>query len=199
MPKVELKRVLQLVDESSISTLAALDPRYLFDINQGTAVNNRTGNQIIAKGVSIKGIVHNNGANTNFMRMVLLGHTSLEDVSITGQFFGDANLAGAATTLTGGAAGLNSMYYPINKLKFQVLMDKVIKCGPAGVDSTDTQTFRHFVKLNRKIKFAANQSGSDGQSYRYTLVFWTAEGPDDTALGQTLEVSAHVQAFFTDA
>jgi len=194
-----MKRWVSFADETLITTLAGLDARPLTDITQGTGAYQRIGNQIHAKGIYLRGVMHNNAAITNLMRVLVVGFAGDIDITLAaGEFFQDANLAGGTSLLTGGAAGLNSMYYPINKAKFDVIYDRVFKMSPANVDSSDTLNFRKFIKLNRKILFEANVAGQYDQNYRYAILAWTAEAPDDVGVGTTVEFSCHSQFYYTD-
>lgn len=200
MPKVEMKRWIAFYDESAISTLTGFNTVPLASIDQGTGAYQRVGNQITAKGIYIKGMMHNNAAFTNCLRMCILGHPGDVDMTIAaGEFYKDANNAGGTSILTGGAAGLNAMYYPINNAKFQVLYDRVFTFSPQNTDRNDTLRFRKFVKLNRKIMFEANTSGVNNQNYNYFLLIVSAEGGDDVGLGSTVEFSAQASFFYTDA
>lgn len=199
MPKVEMKRWIAFYDENAVSTLTGLDPRPLTDIDQGTGAYQRIGNEIQAKAIYFRGIMHNNAAITNCVRMAILGTNGDADITIaTGEFFKDSNLAGGATGTFGGAAGLNSMYYPINTAKFDVYYDRVFKLSAVSVDSNDTMQFRKFIRLNRKIKYEATTSGLNNQNYRYLMVVWTAEGGDDVGVGTVVEFSAQTHFYYTD-
>lgn len=200
MPKVEMKRFITFYDESVITTLAGYDPRPLLDLSQGTGAYERIGNEVQAKGMFLRGIVHNNAAITNIFRMVIVGCAGDVDNNLANaELFMDANNAGGTSILTGSAAGLNSMYYPINKAKFDVLYDKVFKLSPSGVDSNDTQLFRKFIKLNRKIRFEGTTTGQYNMNYRYHALVWNAESPDDVTVGTTVEFSCHCTTYYTDA
>jgi len=197
MPKTELKRVVAYLDESSQTTLVQGSAIPMLGVSQGTALWNRSGNEICVKGFHIKGIMNNNATTPNYVRMVLAWTPCDTDTSFTAAtLFGDIALSGT----TGGTStipGLNTMYYPINRIQYTPVYDKIYKLGGSG-DPSCTRMFSKFIKMNKTIKYIANSTGTGVQSHQLTLFYLVAEAGDDTTGGQTIEVSHVARAFFTD-
>jgi len=115
----------------------------------------------------------------------------------TSNLFADTNLAGS----TGGVTtlpGLNIMYFPINRLQYTPVIDKVYKLGGSG-DPTCTRMFSKFVKMNKTVKYVANNTGTGVQSHQLTVWYLVAEANDDTTGGVAIEVSHLARTYFTDA
>jgi len=198
MPKVELKRFASYNDEISHSTLTEGSALPLINISQGTGVYQRAGNQLTVKGFHIKGLFNNNAATPNYVRMLLLWSTIDSSTTFnTMPLFSDANLAGGTGTVSG-VTGANMLYYPVNRLTYTPIYDKIYKLGGSG-DPSCTRMFSKFIKMNKTIKYIANNAGDSYQDWQLTLVMCVAEAGDDVGLGQTIEVSHVARVFFTDA
>jgi len=197
MPKAELKRIVSYLDESSQTTLVQGSAIPMLGISQGTAVWNRSGNAVQIKGFHIKGIMTNNATTPNYVRMVLAWTPCDTDTSFTAAtLFNDINLAGS----TGGTStipGLNTMYFPINRLQYTPVYDKIYKLGGSG-DPSCTRMFSKFIKMNKNVKYIANNTGTGVQNWQLTLFYLVAEAGDDTSGGQIVEISHVARAFFTD-
>jgi len=197
MPKVELKRVVSYQDENSLATLVQGSAIPMLGVTQGVQAWNRIGNEIRVKGFHIKGILNNNATTPNYVRMVLAWTACDTDVSFTtATLFGDYNLAGSSAN-TSGIPGLNIMYFPINRVLYTPVYDKVIKLGGSG-DPSCTKIFSKFIKMNKTIKYIANSTGTGVQNYQLTLFYLVAESGDDTTGGQIIEISHVARTFFTD-
>jgi len=198
MPKTELKRNATYYDEISQSTLTQGSYSPQLSITQGTGLQQRIGTQITVKGFHIKGVVNNNATTPNYIRMLLAWSTIDSATTFsTANIFADANLAGG-TAGTGGVTGANILYYPVNRLAFTPVWDHTMKLG-GSADPSCTRMFSKFIKMNKTIKYIANNAGDAMQDYQLTLFIFVAESGDDTGLGQTIEVSHVARAFFTDA
>lgn len=202
MPKAELKRVLNQYDEVSSSTLTGGSSMDLTNITQGTALSQRSGTQVYIKGLHIKGVLNNNAAGTNFLRMVIGWVPGQADTTYaTSHWFGDNNYAGGTNTVSG-IGGLNIIYQPLNKLQIRPVYDKVFRLGPT-TDVTGSTLFSKFFKLNKRIKFNANNAGpgyplSPYQDWSLVAAVFCAESGDDVGVGQIIETSFIARVFFTD-
>jgi len=198
MPKAELKRNAVYYDEISQSTLTMGSASPMISVTQGTGVFQRSGNQIVAKGFHLKGVLNNNSATPNYVRMVLAwSNTDTATAFASASLFADANNAGGVAT-TSTVNGANVLYYPINKTSFMPVWDKVIKLG-GSQDPSCTRMFSRFIKMKKTIRFIANNSGDSLQDKQLTLFILVAQADDDVGLGQTVEVSHVARLFFTDA
>lgn len=198
MPKVELKRVVSYLDESAQSSLIQGSSISMLGVTQGLQAWNRIGNEIRVKGFHVKGIFNNNGTAPNYVRMVLVWSACDTDTTLTAaNLFGDIALSGT----TGGTStipGLNIMYYPINRIQYTPVYDKVFKLGGSS-DPSCTRIYSKFIKMNKTIKYIANSTGTGVQNYQLSLFYLVAEAGDDTSGGITTEVSHVARVFFTDA
>jgi len=198
MPKTELKRNVTYYDEISQSTLTQGSYSPQLNITQGTAAYQRSGNQLTVKGFHIKGVLNNNATTPNFVRMILAWSTMDSPTSFTtANLFQDVNLAGGIGG-TGAVTGANILYYPVNRMAFTPVWDRTIKLGGSAEPSCTTM-FNKFIKMNKTIKYVANNGGDLYQDKQLTLFILVAESGDDTGLGQTIEVSHVARAWFTDA
>jgi len=197
MPKSELKRIVSYSDEAPLSTLVQGTVIPQLAVTQGLQVWNRIGNDIRVKGYHMKAVLNNNSTTPSYIR-VLVAWTQMDtDVSFTAaQLFGDINLAGTSGS-TSTIPGLNIMYYPVNRLQFTPVIDKVYKLGGSG-DPSCTRMISKFVRMNKPVKFLANSTGTGGQNWQLTLFYLVAEAADDTAGGTAIEVSHVTRIYFTD-
>lgn len=198
MPKVELKRYVLYSDEVAISTLTQGNMYQLTSLSQGTGSYQRIGTQVTVKGFHIKGVLNNNATTPNYIRMLLVW-TPIDTLTTftTAALFDDTNLAGSIAG-PGTVIGANILYYPINKLTFKVVYDKVYKLGGSG-DPSSTRMFNKFCKMNTRIRYVANQSGDGVQDKQLSLVILAAQADDDVGGGQTIETSYMARTYYTDA
>lgn len=184
-------------DEAIISTLsqgAFYDP---MEISQGDTATQRSGVQIRLQGIHLRGVLHNNGSNPNYVRMVVFYAKERADMTSASDIF-ESNTQDAAGFST--YSGLNCIYQPFNKALMNVLYTRTFKlAGNDAIDGSQTMMFNKFIKLkNRLVRFQGNTTGSDDVAPRLHVGWWAAEAPDDTTSGQTIELSGFSKLFFTD-
>jgi len=198
LPKTELKRFVSYYDEITGSTLVEGSAVPLTNIGQGTASYMRIGNEICVKGLHIKGLFNNNAATPNYVRMMVLWSACDTNTSFgSAYYFAESNLAGTTGTISN-VTGANMMYYPLNTKQFTPIYDKVFKLGGSG-DPSCTRMFSKFVKLNKRIKYIANNYGDGLQDYQISVVYLYAESGDDTTSGQIVETSHVCRLWYSDA
>jgi len=198
LPKVELKRIVSYQDEVSNSTLVQGSSLPMIAIPQGLQVWNRIGNEVKIKGFHIKGILNNNATTPNYVRMVLAWAPMDTVVTLNGSnLFADTDLAGNTGGVTS-IPGLNIMYFPINRTQYTPVFDKVFKLGGSG-DPSCTRMFSKFIRMNKTLKFIANNTGTGVQSAQLSLWYLVAEAGDDTTGGQAIEINHVARTYFTDA
>lgn len=165
-------------------------------ISQGTAVNERVGNEIKLSGFHLRGAFNNNYEGVNYVRMMLFYYKDQADVTTASDFF---EASGGSSLTSAASAGLNSIYYPVNKTKVQVMYNKVLKLAAASSDGTaSTKFFNMFVKLHgRKVRFAGPATGADNVSPRLHLAFWISDAQDDFPSSQ-VEISAVGSTWYKD-
>lgn len=196
---VEIKRHYVHNNEVTVSTLSQGTNWYdLTSIDQGVNADERIGMEVMAKGIHLAGHLHNNGSTTNWVRMVVIQQHTQDDISSLSEVFQKSgNTADFSSTV-----GMQAMYFPLQKVDFKVLYHRVFKLNPAGTAGLldESRMFKKFIKLNKKIKFQKDLSeGADLQRPRYWLGCWAAESPDDTGLGESIELSFLSRFYFTDS
>lgn len=195
---VEVKRKYINQTESSISTLVQGANWYdLSDVSIGGGVDERVGHEIMAKGIHLAGALHNNGSTTNYVRMMVIQQHSQDALSSASDVFQNVT----NTDDFSGITGMQTMYYPIQKVDFKVLYHRIFKLNPNGTAgiADESRMFRKFIKLDQKVRFEnQNTEGTGLQRPRYWLALWAAESPDDTSLGETIELSFLARFYFTD-
>lgn len=186
----------QANEDPALATDTLLYATDLSAISQGTALNQRIGNQIHIKGVHCKGFLHNNNTKVLYIRHLIIGTANPNDITASTELL---QIGGGATSTLTTANGLNMLYLPINKVKFQVYHDKIMKLGgSASIDGVQDRFFNKFIKLNKKITYEANTVSADNQSYRFHNIFLVSEGDDD-AVPSIVEVSYAIRVWFQDA
>lgn len=200
MPKVEMKQLWYHHNEVTLNTLAQGYVAYGPNIIQGQASWNRQGNIVNVSGLHLKGILNNNGASENYARMLIVGFDGVKNTSPTDNLFRGDQVG----TTVGIAAvnGLDGIYFPINKIDFKVYRDRVFKLGGSAASSptSNTKMFTEFVKFNgRKVEYKGATTGFGNQSWIYAVIWIVAEGPDDTAGGQAVELSMMERLYYKDA
>lgn len=185
------------IDEASFTTLTQFYPYDPLQIVQGDGSYQRDGTEIRLQGMHLKGILHNNGTETNYVRMIVY-RTDLD--SNLGTSVGFFNTPHDDVDTPATVTGLNQMYYPLDKTVAQkVYIDKVYKLSATtSTDGTHTRFFNHFIKLhNLKIKYQHNSTGAEACFPRLHVVFLTADADDDT-VSQIIEGSCLVRTWYKD-
>jgi hypothetical protein len=186
-------------DEASISTLSQGNNfQDVITIAEGTGAEERVGKAINLTGIHLKGVLKNNGASCNYVRMVLFRYMlPALTVDSTEGFF--ENSIGSRTDFTS-IPGLNTIYTPFNSNNVKVIWTKVFKLASnSSVEGNDTAMFNMFKKLpNLKIEYEGPNTGNANVQPRLWLGVWAAESPDDTSTGQNVEISYVGRTFYTD-
>nr|QXP07597.1 MAG: putative capsid protein [Arizlama virus] len=199
-PKPEMKRQVTTIDELAVNPLtSSLNVAEISNIAQGSGMPNRNGNNVLAKGIHVKGVLHNNSATRAvWARLLVVGVAGDCDLSTTTEFwdYQASGIPGDFTTIT----GLNMMYTKINKARINVKYDKMIKMGTtAALDGTNTKFFNKFIRLNHKITYDGNTYGFANQNYRYAVILLVAEAGDDTVGTDPVEYNMFSTLYFTDS
>lgn len=199
-PKVEVKRDLDGFSENVIS--ATVTPYLNFEpvIAQGTALNQRIGCEIKMLGIHLKGMLHNNSAITQTVRILVLGTTSDTDTTpATMELFKDISTAGAVTTIQTSGTSFGNMLYKINDRKFKTYYDHVFKLGATGsTDAKDVALYNRYIKLNSIIKYEANSTGVGNQNKRFIILYLTSDPALDSG-GGAIEITGNHYYYFVDA
>lgn len=117
-------------------------------IAQGTADNQRIGNQIYVRGFRYYLPIMNGDTYNHFRLMFLMPHKSVNPSASTTQLIQDIF----------GSPSYN-MFSPVNTDKFRVLRDHFItlkvspETGTSSVTIPETRLLKGFVKINKKFQF----------------------------------------------
>lgn len=193
MRMAETKTKWQHVNEINLSTLTgylAYDP---LAPTQGTGPQERIGTEIQPTGLHIRGVVHNNGGNANFVRILVVKSTTRQDIA-SGDFFAAASGIGQDITAIN---GVDRVFWPIHQKVHKVLYDKTLLLEKS-TEINKAKSFNKFIKLSGKVKFDGASTGPEQVTPRYHIVYLGAESPDDTSLGENVEVSALHRFFYKD-
>jgi len=198
----EKKHLNTQIDEVGLSSLVqGGDWWHLTNIADGSNSGNRIGSQVALHSMNFRGVLHNNSSGTHLVRVVL-GYIEDEVApsNVYDLFEGPLGPEAPVSFTAGAAAGLNSMYQPLNKSKITVLYDQVHKVGAnSSIDGSQVKMFEIKKNLrNAKIRFEGVTRGAGNQNRMLYLGAWTTEGADDTSLGTTTEISGCAQLHYTD-
>ncbi len=166
-------------------------------IPQGTNVSERIGNKVIAQGLRLAIVAHNNGTAVGsqlLVRMVLLSVNEgryRSNADITNFFFE----AGVDPTFAG---NITDTLREVNREGVRVMMDRVIPLG-LNVVSTGSEPFKYMekrFKLNQKMVFR-DTGTADATNVRYVLAVFARDPANDGA-AVTCEFSATTRINFKD-
>lgn len=202
MPAIEFKENWYHDNEVQLNTLTQGAMQAYPQVSAGTNHTTRVGNEISLKSFQVKGILNNNSGSESYARLLILGHDgNLDPTYSTFPIF--RNTANGTTSTISGVNGLDTMYYPINKVDCHVYYDKVMKlAGSAtGNAGANTKMFSHMIKFpgkGKKIVYEASGTGVGSQN-TYISVYWiVADANDDTSTGTVVELSQLTRFWFTD-
>jgi len=209
----ELKRY-EAQDQEKLEGLTASATVPMFTHNvlllaQGTASNERIGNEIRLQGVQLKGMFNNNTTLTTYVRIMIgyyIGNAELTSpVSEIVSLFKDnlGNSVSAQIVAAAGAKNYALMTTPTHPEFWHPLYDKVLKIGPnTSTDGNNTRLFNKFIKLHNKKVIFDTLSGTTGAGYstpRLQVIRIYTDAPQDSSTAQTLEYSGLSQVWYRDA
>lgn len=202
LPHVEFKEAWYHDNEVQLNTLTQGAMQAHPQVANGTTHVARIGNDISLKSFQVKGMLYNNSTSETYARLLILGHSGdIDPTFSTFPIF--RNSSNGVTGNISTVNGLDTMYYPINKVDCHVYHDKVIKLagsatGNAGVN---TKMFSHFMKFpgkGKRITYDGAAMGTGNQN-TFISVYWiVADANDDTTGGTTVELSQLTRYWFTD-
>lgn len=169
-------------------------------IAQGTAINNRIGNEIRLQGFHSKITYFNKGSDPVYIRRLVIGINSgdTEAGTDTAELFQNLGLGVSIATVANTTAALQ---YPINHVTYKVYFDKTFKLGPvSATDGSNTRLVNYFQKFSgKKVIYENTGSGVLAQNHRFAEVILAVGANNDQATGNVgVEYSRHARTFFTD-
>lgn len=123
-----------------------------FHLEQGPGLEQRIGRRVLARGIHVKGHFYNKpGQPCFFVRMLIL--QDKENNAAT--FSGDELFLKAGQPVSH-TQGTESAYLGINKARYRVYSDKMMKLASSSNNAENIQIFKTFVKLNTDIRYDGN-------------------------------------------
>lgn len=195
---VERKSLFTTMDEISINTLA---PTSYYDtiaaIAQGTAYNQRIGNEIIVTGIHLKGIFHNNSAtDTVWVRVALFWYKGTDVALGAGSTIFETTTGGQTDLAS--LAGTRSMTWPLNKSAVTPLWDTTFKLAALEDGAQHTTARNKFIRLHKKVKYEAGSASGLLNQPRLCLGMWSSQSDADDAIGSVVEFSGFTRIYYTD-
>lgn len=167
-------------------------------ISEGIDDGQRTGAVVNVSGLHFRGVLNSNSSTDCFARCMVVGYPGVNGDPTLNLFRnGQGGLAVGVNAIN----GLDAMYWPLNKMQLHVYVDKLYKLSAVGAGNAgaSTRAFSHFVKFGgKKVQFKGNLTGSGNQNWMYSIIWITAEAPDDTSSGNTVELSQLERLYFKD-
>lgn len=185
--------------EITVSTLLQGDGTNWFPLCApaiGNTVTTRVGNEIRLQKLEMRGSLHNNASIIQLVRMVVFYLKDNVTVSSATDIFQSGNTVAQDFSAF---VGIDSIHYPLNTVKLQVLHDSVIQLAPAGAHESVRTFKKSFDLKNKKIKFEGNSTGIDNQEPQLYALWFAAEAGNDTGAGTVVELSHFSRCWYTDA
>lgn len=202
----ELKR-LEIFNQESLQGIppsgTAIFPSLAFSVAEGTASNERVGNEVRLQGIQVKGMWHNNVNLTIYCR-VMIGYYNTVDnlysaINENTPLFkaSDGQSVSSVTIASGATKNYALMTTPTHPIQWTSLYDKVFKIGPStSTDGNNTRLFNKFIKLhNKKVSWV--NTGSIPLPQLQVLRFYS-DAPLDASTVQTVEYSGSTQVWYRD-
>lgn len=164
-------------------------------LTQGTARDQRIGNEVFLHGQHSKGHFYNNATSPIIIRRLILGYSSGIIIGANAELFDTGT--GTPDTLTSLASTLK-MHARINKAQFKVYYDKSIKLAPStSTDGNQTKLHNYFQKFGgKKIKFEGNTFGVNNQDTRFCELYIVNTLDNDSSF--VVELTQNSRFYFTD-
>jgi len=185
----EKKRHSVEVQERVLSTLvpgATADWIDLSTITDGIQRNARVGSEVTLTSVQLSGQVHNNAAGVKIVRF-LVGYVTDQTAPTSLFELFDAETAGGTAAPTDNQNLV--LYRKVNKVKFQVLHDRLIKLGGVNsADGTNTVVYKKSINLKmKKIHFEGVSEGTANQDKRLYAIMLCQKSNNDESTGSDIE------------
>jgi len=165
---------------------ASADWADLSTITDGVFRNGRVGTEVTLTSLQLAGQIHNNATGVKIVRF-LVGYITDQSTPTSLQEIFEAD------TAAGTAAPLDNtnliLYRKINKVKFQVIHDRLIKLGGVNSgDGTNTVVYKKSINLKmKKLKFEGVTEGVANQDKRLYAVMLAQKANNDEVTGGDLE------------
>lgn len=165
-----------------------------YRIRGGSKEDERVGNEVTARGISMRGHFYNNSSTVPTMVRCLV----VSDKRGQGEVFTGDNMLMKNNTPVTYIQGTESMYLPINRARYQVAYDHTWMLSANTPDNMGQfKKFQKFIKISSKVKFG-DENDSSIQQGDWKVIFWSAETSNDVGLGNVVELYVGVSGFYKD-
>lgn len=197
---LETKKQLSYYNEVALTSASTFPGTYKVDgmsLAQGTNMCQRVGNWVSGVGFKTKFLLHNNATNCQFVRYLLLVNKqgSANTDYITGANLFDNN-SGVNTDLSSFTTNAY-LVRRINKDKYHVLVDRIIRLGGAN-DKDKIFAFSKYIPL-RFRKYNYDYTTAVLPTKNNIIELWLTAEADDDAVGETVELTGEQAFYYKDA
>lgn len=196
---IETKKYIIGYTEQALTSASTYPGTYQdtgMNLAQSLTMAGRVGNWVNGVGFKTRFLLHNNNANCQFVRYLLL--VNKEGVANTDHQTG-ANLfdnnSGTNTSLTSFTTNAY-LVRRINKDKYHVLIDKIIRLG-GNSDKDKIYSFTKYISLRGK-KYNYDGTGAVAPSKNQIIEIWLTAEADDDAVGETVELTGESAFYYKD-
>lgn len=192
----EMKRKDQIIENESLLVLGQTLSTVLtpFKLSEGFGGAGRIGRQVTARGLHIKGHMYNKPGNPAFFVRMLI----LEDKELNlSTFVGDELLMKAASAVPWNQ-GTESAYLSINKNRYKVYSDKLIKLSSSNENAENLKIFSTFIKLNHNVKYDGTGTG-DICNRNIQVVCFPINPTGAVVVAQNVTINYASTAYYQDA
>lgn len=163
-------------------------------LSEGSGVQQRIGRQCILRGIHIKGHFWNRTGNPAFfIRMLVLQDMKKNLVDFTGD-----ELLVKGADVVNHAQGTESAYLSINKKRYKVYSDKLIKLSSQNTNAENLKIINTFIKFNLTLNFEGTGSG-DLSNNNIQIVYWPINPTNSIVALQTIVANYATTAYYNDA
>lgn len=192
----EMKRVNLVIENETTYVLGnSLGTIQLpFHISTGSGVQKRIGVKIQARGIHIKGHFYNRNGNPAYMVRMLV----LQDKTNNSQTFNGDEFLMKAGVAVSHAQGTESSYLSVNKNRYKVYSDKLIKLSSANTNAENLKIFNTFIKLNMPIKYDG-ETGMDIATNNIQIVYFPINPSNAVSTTEQIQANYSTTAYYMDA
>lgn len=165
-----------------------------FQIAENVGLAYRVGRQITARGLHVKGHMFNKTGNPCFFVRMLI----LEDKEKQTQTFNGDELLMKQSQAVSHAQGTESAYLSINKNRYKVYSDKLIKLSASNTNAENVKIFSTFIKLNHTVKYDGTGTG-DITNRNIQIACFPINPSGAVVVAQRVEINYHATAYYQDA
>lgn len=154
----------------------------------------RIGNKITLRGLHVKGHFFNKTGNPAFFVRMLI----LEDKSENTSTFTGADLLVKGSAFVQHNQGTESAYLSLNKNRYKIHSDKLLKLSSSNVNAENVKMFNTFIKFNKTIKYDGSGT-SQVTGGNIQVAYWCINPSGAVIVAQQVEANYSTTAYYQDA